>query len=52
MQKLDVECPEYAWVKNKGYPTKQHVEAVLKHGMTAYHRTSFHVKALQLKFDF
>ncbi len=52
MQTLDKEHPEYDWKQNKGYPTKKHVDAVLKNGMTPYHRTSFHVKALQLKFDF
>ncbi len=52
MQMLDKKHPEYDWKQNKGYPTKKHVDAVLKNGMTLYHRTSFHVKALQLKFDF
>ncbi len=52
MQKIDLEHPEYSWKQNKGYPTKMHVDAVLKNGTTPYHRSSFHVKALQLKFDF
>ncbi len=52
MKKLDTQFPVYGWQQNKGYPTKQHVQAILEHGMTEYHRQSFHVKSLQLKFDF
>jgi ribonuclease HII len=27
--------------KNKGYPTKEHRDAIRKHGVTKYHRMSF-----------
>lgn len=33
--------PEYGFEKNSGYPTKQHREALLKHGPTPIHRRSF-----------
>lgn len=33
--------PEYNWAKNKGYLTKEHIEAIKKYGITKYHRKSF-----------
>ncbi len=45
MQKIALEFPEYKWAKNKGYPTKDHQEAILKHGFSPYHRKSFHLKS-------
>jgi len=33
--------PYYAWESNKGYPTAQHREAIIAHGITAIHRKSF-----------
>ena len=41
MLKLHEEHPEYGWDKNMGYATKQHQEALMKHGPTKYHRQSF-----------
>jgi len=41
MMELDIEHPEYSFAKNKGYGTKDHLEALKKHGRTAYHRLSF-----------
>ena len=38
--------PEYLWHKNKGYGTKQHIEAIRKFGFTDYHRKSFLSKIL------
>ena len=35
---------EYEWKKNKGYPTKAHRQALLKHGSTKYHRKTFQFK--------
>ena len=50
--KLSEEFPEYQWQQNKAYPTKKHVDAILKHGITPYHRRSYHIKAYQLSLDF
>jgi len=50
--KLSEEFPEYQWHQNKAYPTKKHVEAIMKHGITSYHRRSYHIKAYQLSLDF
>ena len=33
--------PEYGFDKHKGYPTKQHKEALKKYGVTPIHRRSF-----------
>ena len=51
MEKLDAKFPEYGWKRNKGYPTPEHQESLLKYGRTPYHRKTFHVKG-QLKLDF
>ena len=47
MRKLAQEFPEYKWEKNMGYPTKEHVDAIIKHGYTVHHRKSFHLKQLE-----
>ncbi|MCM1176508.1 MAG: ribonuclease HII [Bacteroides sp.] len=47
MRDLAKEYPEYGWDRNMGYPTKEHIEAVRKFGMTPHHRKSFHVKELE-----
>ena len=41
MEQLHEEYPMYNWRKNKGYPTKDHREAIKKYGVTPYHRLSF-----------
>ena len=51
MEKLHEEYPVYEWKKNKGYGTLQHREAILKHGITPYHRKSFSLYDLQLSLD-
>ena len=33
--------PEYGFNKNKGYPTKQHLEALEKYGILDIHRKTF-----------
>ncbi len=41
MKKINEEYPQYLWAKNKGYLTKEHIEAIKKFGITKYHRKSF-----------
>lgn len=41
MEELHEEYPMYNWKQNKGYPTKEHREAIRKYGITKYHRISF-----------
>ena len=52
MEKIDREFPGYNWKKNKGYPTKEHREAIRKLGITEYHRRSFKLLPDQLSLDF
>jgi ribonuclease HII len=44
MIKLASEFPQYGWETNKGYPTKEHIEAVLKYGACKIHRKTFLTK--------
>lgn len=46
MLKLAEEYPEYLWEKNKGYATKDHINALKKYGPTPYHRKTFLGKIL------
>ena len=41
MYQLDRQYPEYGFAKHKGYPTKQHREALAQHGVLRHHRMSF-----------
>ena len=52
MAKIHEEFPMYNWIQNKGYPTKEHREAIKKYGITPYHRKSFRLLPEQLSFDF
>ncbi len=51
MEKIHLEFPMYNWKKNKGYPTKEHREAIRKYGITKYHRKSFKQLPDQLKLN-
>jgi ribonuclease HII len=51
MLKLHEEFPMYNWAKNKGYPTKEHREAIRKYGLTKYHRRSFKQLPEQLTLE-
>jgi len=41
--------PEYGFAKHKGYPTKEHVAAIVKHGYCDIHRRSFVIKAISIQ---
>ena len=51
MNKIHEEFPMYNWKQNKGYPTKEHREAIRKYGTTKYHRMSFRLLPEQLILD-
>lgn len=51
MNTIHEEFPMYNWKKNKGYPTKEHREAIKKYGVTKYHRMSFKLLPEQLKLE-
>ena len=52
MDKIHDEFPMYNWKKNKGYPTKEHREALRKYGITKYHRKTFRLLPEQLNLEF
>lgn len=52
MEQIHQEYPNYAWEKNKGYPTRSHREAIKKFGATKYHRKSFRLLPEQLSLPF
>ncbi len=41
MYELDKKYPMYKFAKNKGYPTKDHIEAIVKYGILKEHRKTF-----------
>ena len=41
MYELDKKYPMYDLAHNKGYPTKKHIGAIEKYGITKYHRLSY-----------
>jgi len=52
MMKIHEEFPVYGWNRNKGYATSYHRNALLKYGISPYHRKSFNLFERQLKIDF
>lgn len=52
MLELHEKHPEYNWLKNKGYPTKDHRAAIEKFGITPFHRKTFRLLDNQLKLEF
>jgi len=41
MIKMHLIYPDYGFNRNKGYPTKEHLDAILIHGPTPIHRLTF-----------
>lgn len=41
MRSLHSIYPQYDFAKHKGYPTKDHLERLMKHGVSAIHRLSY-----------
>jgi ribonuclease HII len=41
MEKLHDQYPQYNFKQNKGYPTKEHRDAVKNYGICPHHRLSF-----------
>lgn len=48
MAAIHEEFPMYNWKKNKGYPTKEHRDAIKEFGPSKYHRKSFRLLPEQL----
>lgn len=47
MRKASEDFPEYLWSKNKGYGTREHINAIKKYGPSPLHRISFLSKILE-----
>lgn len=41
MKAFSGQYPQYGWKSNKGYPTREHKLAILRHGLTPLHRRTF-----------
>lgn len=41
IEKLDKKYPEYGFAKNKGYGTREHIQAIKEHGLCEIHRKTF-----------
>jgi ribonuclease HII len=41
MKQYDVKYPQYDFARHKGYPTREHVAMLKKHGPCAIHRKTF-----------
>ena len=56
MLRLAKEYPNYGWETNKGYPTKEHIAAILINGACSIHRKTFlkkiYERASQPEFSF
>ena len=52
MRQLDKEYPAYHWAKNKGYPTRDHREAIAAHGISPLHRRAFQLLDRQMSLPF
>ncbi|MCD6543593.1 MAG: ribonuclease HII [Flavobacteriaceae bacterium] len=51
MERIHLNFPGYNWKKNKGYPTKEHRDAIRAIGVNSHHRKSFRLLPEQLKLD-
>ncbi len=51
MIKLSELYPEYGFCRNKGYPTKEHQEAVRAFGLSSVHRKAFCKKLMQGRIE-
>ncbi len=51
MKRLSHQYPQYLWSKNKGYPTKEHINAIKLFGPTSLHRKSFLHNVLSENFE-
>jgi ribonuclease HII len=49
MAKIHQKYPMYNWKKNKGYPTKEHRNAIREFGANEHHRKTFRLLPEQLK---
>ncbi len=41
MRQLDILYPQYAFARHKGYPTAEHMQLLVQHGVSPVHRRSY-----------
>lgn len=41
MEELARQFPAYGWAENKGYPTREHLQALQRYGASPWHRKSY-----------
>ena len=51
MKRIDIDFPDYNWKRNKGYPTKEHRNAIRAIGISFHHRKTFRLLPEQLKLN-
>ena len=51
MMNLHLKHDNYKWIKNKGYGTKEHRDAIMNYGITEHHRKSFRLFNKQLSLN-
>jgi ribonuclease HII len=51
MRNLHSEYPQYGWISNKGYGTREHRDAIGRFGLCKYHRKSFDIVSSLLPTD-
>ena len=51
MNNIHMDFSSYNWKKNKGYPTKEHRQAIRDFGITIHHRKTFRLLPEQFKLD-
>ena len=44
MKNLDEQYPNYKFLSNKGYLTKDHIQAIVENGLSDVHRKSYSYK--------
>lgn len=51
MNNIHMDFSSYNWKKNKGYPTKEHRQAIRDFGITIHHRKTFRLLPEQSRLD-
>lgn len=51
MHDLAVQYPQYAWDKNAGYPTPEHLQAIEKYGINEHYRKSFRPVKERIEYE-
>ncbi len=50
MKQFDREYPQYGFARHKGYPTKNHIQAIRQFGLCPIHRRSFRPRGIEFLY--